>query len=61
MLVNRHDQPLLRAPRRDPAKREVESMPTHDHGLDTAPGLDAEAVFSASCEVRVERRLPRIG
>lgn len=61
MLVDRDDQSLLGAPRRDPAKHEVEPMPAHDHGLDAAPSLDAEAVICPSRKVRVEGRRPWIG
>jgi hypothetical protein len=61
VLVKRYDQSLLRAPRREPAQREVESVPAHDHRLIAAPRLDLKASHFLLRQIGVERRHARIG
>src|SRR3954465_3948503 len=60
VLVDGHHVSLLSALPPDPAQREVQPVPAHDHGLGRAPRLNPKALFRALCDVRVQRGRTRI-
>ena len=50
VLVNRDHISLLRVSPGEPAQREVEAVPAHDHGLKTGPRFNPEALGCAPGE-----------
>src|SRR5438105_9563178 len=60
VLVDGHHVSLLSALPPDPAQREVQPVPAHDHGLGRAPRLNPKALFRSLSDVRVQRGRTRI-